>query len=263
MKTSLALFFASLTITISAVAQTEVQALIEASEPDIYPSPLRPVTPMRRTAAVEFIIRRSHTLSNIQGIDVSRYQGKINWRNVAFDRHARYVYIKATENVSLVDPYYYTNLREARAAGIPAGAYHFFSPSASPSMQLMNLTRTVPDLSEQDLIPMIDVETRGKGSLEEFQSRLRQFLIGVERHYGVKPIIYTGTNFYNRYLCGQFDDYLYMIARYSNEMPELNCNPKFAIWQYSEKGSVAGIQGHVDLSRFVDQYSLEDILIKK
>lgn len=261
MKTVLFLLFASLFFSVPALSQNQTGN--DIVEPDAYIHPMPPVVPMRRTASVEFIIRNRHSLSELRGIDISHYQGKINWRNVAFDDHARYAYIKATENVSLVDRYYYTNLREARAAGIPTGSYHFFSPNASPLTQLMNLTRTIPDLSEQDLVPMIDVEVRGKHSLEEFHSRLRQFLHGVERHYGVKPIIYTGANFYNRYLCGQFDDYIYMIARYSNDVPILNGNPKFAIWQYSEKGSVAGIVGPVDLSRFVDQYSLQDIMIKR
>jgi len=218
---------------------------------------------MARTAEVDFINRRNHTVSNQLGIDVSHYQGRINWRNVSFDKHSSYVYIKATENSSLVDDMYYTNLREARAAGIPVGSYHFFSPSASPMTQLLNFTRTVPSLREQDLVPMVDVEARGKCSIDEFRERLLQFLIGIEERYGVKPIIYTGTNFYNKYLCGYFDEYLYMIARYAEDIPELNGHPKFAIWQYSSKGQVAGIRGNVDLSRFVDNYSLKDILIRR
>lgn len=244
-------------------AQKNIPAFKDVTEPDSYLPPLPPASPMARTPEPTFVVRRTHRLSNQRGIDVSHYQGKINWRNVSFDEHASYVYIKATENASLVDDMYYTNLREARAAGIPVGTYHFFSPSASPMTQLLNLTRAMPDLREQDLVPMVDVEVRGKCSIEEFRERLRQFLLGIEERYGVKPIIYTGTNFYNKYLCGYFTEYLYMIARYGDELPDLNGNPKIAIWQYSSKGQIAGIRGNVDLSRFVDNYSLRDILIKK
>ncbi len=237
-------------------------------EPDAYIQPLPPGAPHSSPyVSLNYKPARAavsrHRLSNRKGIDVSHYQGNINWRNVAFDDHASFVYIKATESANLADNMYRQNLRGARAAGIPVGTYHFFSPTTSAVSQLLNLTRAMPNLRDQDLVPMVDVETKGKASVGEFRNRLRQFLIGVEKKYGVKPIIYTGTNFYNKYLCGYFDDYLYMIAKYADECPNLNGNPKFAIWQYSSKGQVAGVRGYVDLSRFVDNYDLKDIMIKK
>ncbi len=237
------------------------------TEPDAYVQPLAPVRNLKSTPEYNFRVIRTHRVNHRvgtrKGIDVSHYQGNINWQATALDRHASYVYIKATENASLVDNMYQTNVRAARKAGIPVGTYHFFSPTASAMSQLLNLTRTMPDLRGQDLVPMVDVEKVGKGSVSDFQNRLRQFLIGVEEHYGVKPIIYTGANFYNKYLAGQFENYIFMIAKYGDEMPDLNGNPKFAIWQYSAKGQVAGIRGNVDLSTFVDHYDLRDILIKK
>ncbi len=254
-------------------AQRKVAHIIPPVDCDEYTEPLPPspisampalsLTAVRSVAGTAVKRRSSHRVGKTRGIDVSHYQGNINWRNVAFDSHASYVYIKATESASLVDNMYHQNLRGAREAGIPVGTYHFFSPSTSATTQLLNLTRTMPDLRGQDLVPMVDVETRGKCSIGEFRERLRQFLVGVERKYGVRPIIYTGTNFYNKYLCGYFDDYLYMIAKYADEVPDLNGSPRIALWQYSSKGQVAGIRGYVDLSVFVDNYDLNDILISK
>ncbi len=238
--------------------------------PDTYLQPLPP-TALIPTPAVSFTPQKrsnqtrrwNYRMGKTRGIDVSHYQGNINWRTVAADRNVSYVYIKATEGMNLVDNMYYQNLRGAHAAGIPVGTYHFFSPTASVTTQINNLISAMPNLREQDLVPMIDVETIGKASPDNFRSRLRQFLASVEQKYGVKPIIYTGTNFYNKYLRGHFDNYLFMIAKYSEGFPELQGNPKFAIWQYSSTGRVSGIRGYVDQSVFIDDYDLKDIMLKK
>ncbi len=230
------------------------------------PDPLmRPLPSEKALVHLQDLVvnRRRHSLGK-RGIDVSHYQNRINWSVVAEDKDVNYVYIKATENAALVDNMFQTNLREARRAGIPAGCYHFFSPTAAPLAQLKNLTSVVPNLKEHDLVPMIDVEVKGKKTTpEDLRRRLKQFLRGVEDFYGVKPIIYTGQNFYNKYLSGHFDDYLFMIAKYSEGIPELTGNPKFALWQFSASGRVKGIKGAVDQSCFMDNYGLRDILIRK
>ena len=234
--------------------------------PDAYLQPLPAPTPLHTEELVCMQPERprsTHNAGNLKGIDVSRYQGNIDWQRVARDKHADYVYIKVSENASLIDPRYYDNVREARRANIPVGSYHFYSPSASPMVQLMNLKRAMPNLKHQDLVPMIDVEVRGRQNYKTFIEGLKQFLLAVEREYGVRPIIYTGTNFFNKYLAGRFDDYMFMVARYGDEPPCLNGNPKLVIWQYSDCGRVSGINHHVDLSTFVDNYKLKDIMIKK
>lgn len=195
------------------------------------------------------------------GIDVSRYQNRIDWEKVAQDPNAKYAYLKATEGSGLVDPTYAYNLSEARRVGIKVGCYHFFSPTAPIEEQFRNLTSTV-DLNTQDLIPIIDVETRGRASLEEFCRRLEQFLDDVEKHYRVKPIIYTSSHFYNKYLRGRFTEYKYMIARYHDEEPVLADDIQFVMWQFTSEGRIDGIRGPVDRSKFMDDYNMNDILIR-
>lgn len=231
-------------------------------EPDALMPAHRPHPALQRQMQPDFQRVRIHKTGK-RGIDVSHYQHNINWKQVAANKEITYVYIKATESANLVDNMFRSNLSEARKAGIPAGIYHFFSPTTAPMAQLKNLTTTVPHLHDQDIVPMIDVEVKGKASPEDLRHRLRQFLKGVEDYYGVKPILYTGQNFYNKYLAGHFEDYLFMIAKYSDEMPKLDGNAKFAMWQYSASGRVSGIRGDVDCSCFMDNYSLRDILIKK
>lgn len=230
------------------------------------PDEMAPRAPMdrplpRQPQATLHGVRRS--VSNVFGIDVSHYQGAINWQLASIDQNVRFVYIKATEGSGLVDSYYRKNLTEARRYGIPAGSYHFFSPSASSLTQLKNFTDNVK-LREQDLIPVVDVETRGKGSLADFQGKLRNFLIEIERVYGVKPIIYTGVNFFNKYLAGKFSDYKFNIARYNvEELPPLNENVDVILWQFTQEGRVGGVKGNVDRCRFVNGHGLQDILMPR
>lgn len=207
-------------------------------------------------------LRSTHTANrSIGGIDVSHYQGSINWREVAKERNILYAYIKATEGTNLVDNTYHTNLRGARKAGLRVGAYHFFNPNANAREQFRNFS-TVVKLKEQDLIPIIDIEHRGKSPLREFQNRLKQFLQMVERHYGVRPILYTSRDFYNKYLSGPFTHYKYMIARYHPDIPQLCDNAAFVMWQYSATSRIPGIRGNVDRSCMMDSYTLSDILIR-
>ena len=214
--------------------------------------PLSPVPEVR--------LAQAHNVVRIFGIDVSHYQGKINWQMAALDENVRFAYIKATEGSGLVDNYYRRNVRGARNYGIPVGSYHFFSPSASAMTQLRNFMDVVRP-GEQDLIPIVDVERRGKGSLRDFQAKLQNFLTGIERIYGVKPIIYTGVNFFNKYLAGKFSKYDFMIARYGDDVPELMEDVRIVLWQFTQHGSVSGIGGHVDRSCFLDKCGLQDIML--
>ncbi|MBQ9559339.1 MAG: glycosyl hydrolase family 25 [Bacteroidaceae bacterium] len=239
--------------------QTDIQ-------PDALPLSLQPAQALPHSQDLIFHRkpqRRQH-FTGKRGIDVSHYQNRINWEAVARNEDVNYVYIKATEHAGMVDHMFQANLRGARRVGIPVGCYHFFSPTAAPTAQLQNMTSAVPHLGEHDLIPMIDVEVKGrKTTPEELRHRLKVFLKGVENYYGVKPLIYTGQNFYNKYLAGYFEDYLFMIAKYSEGTPELDGNPKFAMWQFSASGRVEGIEGSVDCSCFMDNYNIQDILIKR
>lgn len=235
-----------------------VQPIYALPEPEVLWAPPSPDTPLPHATELHPLIR--HTVARQQGIDVSHYQGIINWQQVARDENVCFAYIKATEGATYVDDCYMRNLFGARNAGIPVGVYHFFSPTATALTQLENFRANV-DVQRQDLIPIVDVEKRGRGSLQQFHARLREFLLGVERIYGVKPIIYTGVNFYAKYLAGRFTQYRYMVARYAEEFPGLCEDVPILLWQYSSTSHVEGIRGHVDCSVFLDRYSVADIML--
>lgn len=229
-------------------------------EPDVLP-PLPPADiAMPLVAELGLKPVPVHKASTVYGIDVSHYQGKINWQMVALDPNVQYVYIKCTESSGIVDECYYKNITEARKVGLPVGVYHFFSPSASAMMQLKNFLDNV-DPRRHDLIPIVDVEKRGRGSATDFHGKLRDFLRGVEKAFGVKPIIYTGVNFYNEYLAGRYAGYRFMVARYGDEPPTLFDDVPIVAWQFTSSGYVSGIPTKVDRSCCLDQYSLNDLKI--
>lgn len=190
-----------------------------------------------------------------EGIDVSHYQGTIDWDKVVGATDISYAYLKATEGSSYVDDTYERNLREARRVGLSVGSYHFYRASVSPQEQFDNIVRNIK-ADDQDLVPIIDIEHRGNVSEEQFISDLQELLRLVEQHFGKKPLLYTYQNFYNRHFSGLFDGYHWMIAKYQSDAPVLSDGSDYIMWQYTSKGQIDGIRGHVDRSRLMGAYKL-------
>lgn len=198
------------------------------------------------------------TCTHIHGIDISHYQGEIFWKSIGDNTRMAYVYIKATEGGDRIDKRYENNLLTARKYGLKVGSYHFYRPITPQKKQLENFTtQCLPH--EQDLIPMIDVETKNGLADSAFCDSLFKFLDLVEKHYKQKPLIYTGANFYDKYLLGKIDEYKVMIAQYTEFEPRLKDERDITMWQYTGKGSIRGINGHVDKSRFMGRHSLREI----
>lgn len=193
-----------------------------------------------------------------EGIDVSHYQGWIDWDQVAGSSRISYVYLKATEGANFLDDTYARNLSEARRVGLSVGSYHFYRPNVSWQEQLRNLTENVK-AETQDLVPIIDIESRGKVSEEKFIADLKAFVLQVERHYGKKPLLYSYQNFYNRHLVGHFNDYHWMIAKYQESCPVLNDGKDYIMWQYTSTGSIPGIKGNVDRSKIMGDHTLHQV----
>ena len=184
----------------------------------------------------------------VEGFDVSRYQATIDWERVSEARQD-FVFIKATEGRTLRDPQFLTNWFGAERSGVRRGAYHFFRPGVDPGEQARLYFSTV-ELQPGDFPPVLDIEKTGGLSSRELVKRAKQWLTLVELRYGVKPILYTGQNFYNRHLAGQFDDYPLWLARYDHEQPVTVCGRTFQFWQYSDRGRVRGVKGRVDRNVF-------------
>lgn len=195
------------------------------------------------------------------GIDVSSYQKDIDWSATAKDKNIKFVYVKATEGATYRSRHYQYNIENARQYGIHVGAYHFFRPNVPVEKQFRNFT-TVVKKEDQDLIPLIDVEVRGNNlTVKALVDSVLSFADKLEDYYGCKPMIYTGHAFYNSYLSGKIPGYPLFIARYSKVEPRLTGGANWVLWQFSEKGVIAGIDHAVDLCRFNKGCGLKDILI--
>lgn len=188
----------------------------------------------------------------IHGIDVSHYQGKINWekvRNASInDEPIRFIFVKATEGTDIVDKNFDDNFSNAKENGFIRGAYHFFSPRSSGKEQAQHFLNRV-HLQDGDLPPVLDIETVGNLTPQQVKYEVLNWLSVVEARYGVKPIIYTYHKFKLEYLNDEiFKPYPYWIAHYYVEKVEYNGEWKF--WQHTDRGEIDGIRHKVDLNIF-------------
>lgn len=200
----------------------------------------------------------------IHGIDVSYYQGRIDWSLVKAMRedsvHITFAFIKATEGVVIVDPYFQRNWREAPKAGIICGAYHYFRPKVSGKWQANFFLQNVK--TEKGDLPMaVDAEELNGVAPEVMRRELKAFLKQVQTKTRIKPIIYSGLKFYQDNLQGYFDDYPLWIAHY--HQPKLNIgNTRWAFWQHSDKAKVNGTFHVTDFDAFNgDSLAFQKLLV--
>ena len=202
----------------------------------------------------------------IQGVDVSHYQGEIEWEQFR-EQGIDFAFIKATEGSSFVDERYETNWENARAAGLYVGAYHFFSFDSPASSQAEHFIATVGDLSGT-LPPTVDIEYYGNKlqnppEKEQVVSQLQELLSALEEKYGVKPVIYTTYTVYNKYIRNEFEDYPLWIRNVYYSPGDIG--RQWIFWQYSDTGTLLGTSGeekYVDLNVFYeDQKELEKLLV--
>ena len=193
------------------------------------------------------------------GIDVSHHNGKINWDQVP---DVDFVYIKATEGATYVDPVYQQNINGARARKFRVGAYHYFRTTSSVQKQFENYKKHVMK-SDIDLIPMVDVEECKKWSATQFQDSLMRFIQLVKSYYGKAPMIYSVNTFYNKYCAPRFNKYYLMVGRYGSYEPFIKGRGTYTIWQKSQTGNLSGIPKNVDIDIFREGVQIDDILLAK
>ncbi|TAF94543.1 MAG: glycoside hydrolase [Cytophagia bacterium] len=189
------------------------------------------------------------------GIDVSHHNDNINWdklRQMRFeDLRLQFVFVKATEGTSLIDTDFGRNWQQADAVGLYRGAYHFYVPWKNPAPQAANFIKTVK-LKKGDLPPVLDFEIGTNAfSREQVIKNLKMWLVLVENHYGVRPIIYTNADFYKRYIKDNLDQYPLWIADYSRHTLDRYDSANILFWQHSQTGWVSGVRTPVDYNVFL------------
>ena len=193
----------------------------------------------------------------IHGIDISHYQGKIDWEQLKNAMikgcPVRFVIIKSTEGSSRLDENFRENFNQARDFGFIRGVYHFWSNKSTAREQAYYFLDQV-HLTDGDLPPVLDIEHKpAEKSVEDFQRDVLTWLHIVEDKYHAKPIIYTYYKFKEQYLSAPvFEDYPYWIAHYY--VDKVQYKGKWKFWQHTDVGKLPGIKGYVDFNIYNGSY---------
>lgn len=183
------------------------------------------------------------------GLDVSEFQGTIHWASVDTLEQKyplRFVFIRATVGNNKIDRQFTHNWLGSKKNKLIRGAYHYYRPNENSVEQARLFIKTVP-LRKGDLPPVLDIEKLPRNqSLDSLKVGLKRWLKIVEAHYKVKPIIYTGEKYYDDFLKEEFSDYLFWIANYNFYREKIGDDWLF--WQFTEKASIPGIKGNVDVN---------------
>lgn len=202
------------------------------------------------------------------GVDISAYQANVDMGKLK-EQNVEFIYIKATEGSSHNDKNFAVNWENAEKAGLPAGAYHFFSYDSPGKTQAENFIAALGENISGRLLPAVDVEYYGDKEenppeKEDVVRELTAFLDAVEEHYGVKPVIYTRSDLYEKYLAGTFTEYkMWMSSLYTPL--KWNYDGDWYIWQYLNRGSLEGYTGgekYIDLNVLNKEKSLNDLIVK-
>lgn len=187
----------------------------------------------------------------VRGVDVSSYQGEIDWETLAKE-DIQFAFLKATEGSGFEDPFFQANIHGASQTDLRIGAYHFFSFESPGQTQADNFISVVPKL-EHMLPPVIDVELYASNlhampSREVVKPELVDLLSRLEAHYGMKPILYATEHSYTLYLEGDYQEYDIWIRNVLKK-PKLSDGRSWTFWQYTSKER---LPGYVGKETFID-----------
>lgn len=190
----------------------------------------------------------------VHGVDVSRWQGDINWQQLR-GAGIRFAFIKATEGGDHSDPAFQRYWRDSAAAGMPRGAYHYYYFCRSGAEQaawfIANVPRTGPRLP-----PVIDLEwthtsqtCRYKPSPDEVRREASIFMSVLQQYYGHRPIIYTTVDFYRDNDLGRMNEEFWLRS-VAGHPREVYPGQRWTFWQYTGTGRAPGVAGRIDLNAF-------------
>jgi len=195
-------------------------------------------------------------MSTTPGIDVSRWQGEINWEMVAAAGY-RFAVIRTTVGNYYTDPRFYENWSGARNAGLLVSAYHVVTPEHSAGSQIDRFFDVLGD-RKADLPIVLDVELSRGVSPAGITTCVKDCLQMVEQRDDRKPVIYTAKWFWNDHVLEspEWSAYDLWVANYGISTPSLPAGwSEWKLWQHSDKGRVPGIAATTNLNHFAKSYN--------
>ncbi len=221
------------------------------------------------------ILRNTHDITKnlpksdtIYGIDISHYQGNIDWQKLTTEKDIAFVYIRASMGAENKDEKTSEYALGASTNGLLVGLYHFFYLQTDVTQQFENFDSVYSSI-QSDLIPVLDIEAekgrrrRPKTPPPGLCDSIQKFIDLYHAKYpNETPAIYSSQTFFNHYLSHQFQQSLKWIANYS-QYPTTRDSLVFHIWQYTDKARVKGIKGCVDMNVIVREDALPLLRKKK
>lgn len=192
----------------------------------------------------------------VEGVDVSYYQGTVNWPSVRAAGR-RFAIARISDGATFNDPTFQRNWSGIKAAGMIRGAYQFFRPGQDPIAQADLVVRAVGRLGSGDLPVVLDLEDSDGQSSATVMSRALRWIDRVAAGTGKKPILYTSVGFLDGVRgTAPFNEMTLWVANYGVACPYLPGGfANWQFWQYGDKGRVSGVTGNVDVNVFNGTYA--------
>ena len=182
------------------------------------------------------------------GIDVSHYQGEINWPQVD-QQNLHFVFIKASQGRHTIDTQYHRNWKESKNTSLLRGVYHYLDPALDALDQAAHfIALTGGDFG--DFPPIVDIEAFEKQTAKEVAQVLTVFLSAIEKQFSCKPIIYTSPNFWSQLKQHDFGHYKLWLADYAKQANTPKGWNTWTFWQFENDATILGINVAVDKNQF-------------
>lgn len=188
------------------------------------------------------------TTSEILGIDISHYQGKIDWLKLPTQRNIDFVIIKATQGNTWVDGEYRHNWQQAQNTPLLIGVYHYLDTRIDGTAQAEHFIKTTQG-QFGDFSPVVDIEALEHEKADDVIGVLAAFIAIIEQHSQCQPIIYTSHGFWSQLHDHDFGKYPLWLADYALQPTLPNGWQDWQLWQFKDNATVSGIKGPVDKSK--------------
>lgn len=188
----------------------------------------------------------------LAGIDVSYYQGDVDWAAVKGAGQS-FAFVRVSDGLRVPDSKFADNWPAVKEVGLVRGVYQYFRPAQDPIEQadlLLDRVRAAGGFVDEDLPPVLDLETDGGLAPAAVVERARAWLDHVEAKLAIKPIVYTAA-FMSDVLGTSFGGYVLWVANYGATCPRMPSGwTDWQFWQTSDTGRVDGVSGNVDTNLF-------------